>query len=218
MLSVLVFASNAGPREPSSDLHACALYFFGQIKNAFPGMASYSTRVIEPVLSDHICTRLDVYFHSYRLESITNDRNHEYNVPINVTTSTQYLLSIIQAIKGIKVEKVCFSDPEDADKTLRPLDYYLERGDPSPSHPRVSMKNMLRQFHSLDMVTQLWWAKRHEYKAAIYLRPDFRFDDRLRLMKLPPPDTIMVPDFDSFRGLNDRFAIGRPDVMVVYGI
>ena len=194
---------------------ACALVFFGQIKNVSPQQAdAFVEKVLEPLLAAF--PRVDVYFHSYKMSTMTNPRNGERNITIDVGGSTNFFLSKLRSVPGVWLKGIMFSEPEDADDSFWSVDYYLERGDPW-DNKGVSMRNLLRQFYSLDRVTQLWWHRRHDYMAVVYTRPDLMFQTTLQFPMPIPDKAILTPTFDRFNGLNDRFAMGSPEVMMIYG-
>lgn len=193
--------------------------FFGQIKNTGPEqLQSYLQMVLDPFITGQKCGRVDVYFHSYQMEEISNPRTGEDHIHLNVGESSQLLMSTLQSRQQVRWRALNFSHPEDADNSLWPLDYYLSHGDPWPENKRVSMRNLLRQFYSLDYVTRLWWSHRQDYKAVLYTRPDLLFKNKLSVTQsLDHNKLILVPEFDWHRGINDRFAVGSAEAMVVYG-
>src|SRR3546814_1478362 len=80
----------------------------------------------------------------------------------------------------------------------------------------------LRQQYSLWTVTQAFKEHKDEYAAAIYLRPDVRFLDKLDVNALSQivngnSRTIATPSWHTWHGVNDRFAMGKPADMVTYG-
>ena len=79
-----------------------------------------------------------------------------------------------------------------------------------------SLKNLLRQFHSLNQVTELLLRSGQHFDAVIYTRADLRFERRTELPK-PRAATLYTPWFGRGGGLNDRFALGDLTTMVKYG-
>src|SRR3546814_18877936 len=79
----------------------------------------------------------------------------------------------------------------------------------------------LRQQYSLWTVTQAFKEHKDEYAAAIYLRPDVRFLDKLDVNALSQivngnARTIATPSWHTWHGVNDRFAMGKPADMFTY--
>ena len=60
-------------------------------------------------------------------------------------------LRAVEAPPGtIKIKGVVVTDPQDADATYKPLDFYLAHGDPY-SNEGLSLFNSLRAFTSLEV-------------------------------------------------------------------
>jgi len=214
---VLVNVSLRLDIEEDADHHelACAIAFFGQIKNVGDDQVeSFVTMVLEPLLKAF--PHVDVYFHSYHMTTMDNPRNLERNVSIDVGGSTTLLLTRLRQVPRVSLRGLMFSEPEDADNSFWSLDYYLEKGDPW-GNKGLSMRNLLRQFYSLDQVSKLWWPRRKEYQAVVFTRPDLFFKSSLQFPMPFPKNTLFSPSFDRWKGLNDRFAMGSPEVMMLYG-
>lgn len=82
-----------------------------------------------------------------------------------------------------------------------------------------SFTNLLSQLNSLQMVTSMWKSSGHDYHAVLYLRPDVLFNcpfptDALDNLE---QDSVYVADFHHWHGLNDRFAMGSPKTIGLWG-
>jgi hypothetical protein len=181
-----------------------ALCFFGLVKNYGLVAGSVEQYVLAPLRREGY--DYDVYIHTYDQVFTSNARNGERNVYINPR-------SIATFFPGARMRR---DAPEIADR-VRPLDFYLQNGDPWPDNPRVSMINYVRQLYSLLEVTKLWSPRAAEYRYVIYLRPDVRFTSPLTLLPNLQDNQIAIPAFHSFMGCNDRFAYGRAATMKAYG-
>ena len=206
-----------------------ALCFFGQVKNIEEGHSQkLLTNVIRPLTTFY--PQIDLYLHTYNMQSFSNPRNGEHNVTIDVAASLERLITMLREmappgrvlLKGLNV-----TEPIDADRHFRPLEFYLSRGDPWDNEG-ISMLNLLRQLYSLDQVTQQWEHDKAPdyYTAVIYTRPDLLFHTRLPLVASEngtqhalSMNTLYAAPFDDELGqaLNDRFSFGTPDVMRIYG-
>jgi hypothetical protein len=114
------------------------------------------------------------------------------------------------------------------DSVITPLmKSLLRHGDPwKEPPPHTSLRNVIKQLHSLHRVTELWSEERpgDSYDLVFYLRPDVWFFNELNmtdvheaLQRRDKEAVIYVPAFHSWGGVNDRFAFGRPEVMKIYG-
>jgi hypothetical protein len=180
-----------------------ALCFFGLVKNYELVASSVEQYVLHPLRKAGYC--YDVYIHTYQQTVVHNDRNQERNASIYPSSIARYFPQAT----------IRYDTPATADR-VHPLDFYLQRGDPWPDNPRISMTNYARQLYSLKAVTALWLPHTAEYTYVIYLRPDVCFTMQLPLLPLREKQ-IAIPRFHSFKGCNDRFAYGRPATMKLYG-
>jgi hypothetical protein len=112
---------------------------------------------------------------------------------------------------------------EDGDKIKESIDFtkYRTHGDPWFNNYE-SLNNLILGLHSLNQVTQLWKNNNikygTKYDAILYLRPDVLYYKPLKLEYFYPMEenSILLPDFEQWP-VNDRLAIGPPDVMKIYG-
>ena len=217
------------PSDASQGPPRLAMCFFGQVKNiADDHIRRFMEHVVHPLMTYY--PQIDVYLHTYNMERFSNPRNGEHNVTIDVVSSLEHLVTTLRqmgppgrvSLKGLNI-----TEPLDADRHFRPLEFYLSRGDPWDNEG-ISMFNLLRQLYSLDQVTQQWESDKEPnyYTAVVYTRPDLLFHTRLPLVAsengarhILSPNSIYAAPFDDEHGqaLNDRFAFGAPDVMRIYG-
>jgi hypothetical protein len=102
---------------------------------------------------------------------------------------------------------------------------YRTHGDPwecenvSMYQKYSTLDNHIRDLYSLSKVTSLWEPMASTFDAVIYLRPDVRFTTPLKIewINQCQRGRICVPNFHLVDGWNDRFAIGKPLDMLLYG-
>ena len=147
----------ADPSDASQSPPRLAMCFFGQVKNiADDHGRKFMEHVVRPLMTYY--PQIDVYLHTYNIERFSNPRNWGHNVMIDVVSSLERLVTILRqmgppgrvSLKGLNI-----TEPLDADRHFRPLEFYLSRGDPWDNEG-ISMFNLLRQLYSLDQVTQHW--------------------------------------------------------------
>lgn len=97
---------------------------------------------------------------------------------------------------------------------------YLLHGDSWNEPHHTSLRNLLLQLHSLQEVTSLQgrYAREHgPFDVVIAVRSDLWFFNKLNIdhvrAAMQSNATVYTPAFDTWGGLNDRFAIGHPDAM-----
>lgn len=206
----------------------CALVFFGLVKNLNEShVKNFEENLLLPLLER--CASVKVYLHTYNISVFNNPRseNNEANVTIDSRSSIDLLFRHLLSYRVISLWNVSFSSPEDADDSMGPIDYYLQRGDPWPDNPNISMKYYLRQLYSLQLVTDLWAREKHGFSLVLYTRPDLYYESKLELPATIKRNTLYSPHFaypamfndriGFYSGYNDRMAIGKADVMEIYG-
>lgn len=81
----------------------------------------------------------------------------------------------------------------------------------------ASMKNLLRQYYSLEQVTHLLEQSKQNFDLVIYSRADVLYRRPVRVPEVEP-GVICTPRFAKWGGLNDRFALGDQQTMTKYGL
>ena len=109
-----------------------ALCFFGLVKNYEHVARSVETFILNPL--SKASYDQDVYIHTYNQSTTTNPRNGEENSTVTPSSILSYF-----------PQAVVKQDSPDKADNLRPLDYYLQNGDPWHDNPRVSMRHYVRQ-------------------------------------------------------------------------
>lgn len=151
----------------------------------------------------------DIYLHTYTLyRPYTNLRSNETNVQLK-NTLWKLLNPLNYSI-------------EHQDKVDRGLSFekYRTQGNPwGDTYDYSTLDNHIRSLWSLKQVTNLWKISEKVYTKIIYLRPDVLFKTPLNIewIKSPLKQTILIPEFHNVYDCNDRFAIGEPEAMLVYG-
>jgi hypothetical protein len=150
--------------------------------------------------------KYDIYLHTYNVNTpYTNIRNNEENITLD-NNLYKLLNSTIYKI----------DNQENIRKTID-FAKYRSNGDPW-SNDYKSLDNLILGLYSLNQVTQLWKNSNKTYDYIIYLRPDVKFLNPLNLsffLNLNNTN-IVLPNYDQ-HPINDRFAIGIPNVMLLYG-
>lgn len=206
--SGLLSQSSAPPRAPRY-----ALCFFGLTRSLRYTRSTIVSRVFEKLLEDN--AEYDIFLHTYNQNSISNARSGEKNETLNPNEW-----------KLLSPKRYALDDPIPfEDSVITPMMTSLLRsGDPwKEPPPHNSLRNVIKQLHSLHRVTQLWSEEMPAdyYDLVFYLRPDVWFFNDLNLTDVQEArqvgSVIYVPNFHSWGGVNDRFAFGRPEVMKLYG-
>jgi hypothetical protein len=201
----------------SSPIPRIAICFFGLMRSLHYTKQSLQTHVFD-ILREHEVA-FDVFVHTYNLNSISNSRSKEFNISLN-TNEWRRLFPLRSAIDDNDLIESTVVEP------LLPL--LLRHGDPwREKNPHTSVRNLIKQFHSLRRVTELWTNSTTDYQLVLYLRPDVWYFNDLNMTDVWAALTlssssissqfIFVPKFHSWGGVNDRFAFGPPQAMALYG-
>jgi hypothetical protein len=189
-----------------------ALCFWGLCRSTDLVLESIEQYILEPLRSAGVI--VDIYLHTYTLyRPYTNIRSEEFDIQLKNTNW-----------KLLRPKASIVDNQDTVDKKLK-LESYRTKGDPwsddmtPESTPYSTLDNHIRSLWSLKQVTSLWCKSAEAYTRVIYLRPDVLFLSPLNIKWLNKPldSTILIPDFHHVHKCNDRFAIGEPAAMKVYG-
>jgi hypothetical protein len=182
--------------------------FFGLCRSTHHTAESIKTNIYTAL--NNLNIDYDIYLHTYKIDKEYNNKwSGESNETINndnwkLLNPTNFLI-------------------ENEDDVIKELDLlkYRTHGDPWSWIGDGSFKtldNAILSLYSTYQVTQLWKNSNIQYDAILYLRPDVIYYKPLLLSYFYPPqkNTILLPDFEEWP-VNDRLAIGPPDVMEIYG-
>ncbi len=141
--------------------------------------------------------------HFNKLREVTSQRSKESGVPVDP-----------EEFRLLKCDVVEQTDQSEVDQKID-LEYIKQFGDVWRDN-FGSLTNLLRQFYSLNAVTELLLAEKCKPDLVIFSRVDVRYETPIEIPSLRP-GTLYTPWFDKYHGLNDRFALGDFETMVVYG-
>jgi hypothetical protein len=197
----------AGSRTSARKAQKIAICFFGITRN----FRRYTLDSINRMLVTPIA-RVDPAFkrfaHFNLIDSVCNPRTGEQNVTVDAPGDYEELHC--DAI-NTTIQTRLDADPQFQENFEKLKSFGDSWGDGFNS-----LRNCLRQLHSLERVTELLARSGEEFDIVIYSRVDLYFKTNLRIPKIRPR-TLYTPWFDKYRGLNDRFAIGDQRSMFAYG-
>mmetsp|Transcript_1651 Transcript_1651/g.10148 ORF Transcript_1651/g.10148 Transcript_1651/m.10148 type:complete len:326 (-) Transcript_1651:1631-2608(-) len=200
-------ASHPGDKSP----RRVALCFFGLTRSLRYVYFSILLHIVQPLMDQNIT--VDRYMHTYNLSQISNKRSKEKSA----LDLEEYRL--LEPFQGLLV-----TDQSDFLNAFNLSSMLVDNYD-TYRDDFQSMKNLACQLHSLQLVTKLWQHSGWKYDLVIYSRPDVLyvrpvvFSAILRkLYHRNPEKTWVLPQFGNIRGrMNDRFAMGLPGPMSIWG-
>lgn len=142
-------------------MRTVAVIFYGLMRNLKKTYLSIRTNIFQDLVAHDI--RYRVYLHTYQLDVLDNYRSGEHNVRLD---NDEW--------KMLQPYRYMIEDQNVVDSTL-PLDEFCQFPNPWPEDPtKNSMKNLLRQLHSLKMAWHMM-EDDPEYDAYLILRPDLLY-------------------------------------------
>jgi len=181
-----------------------AICFFGLCRSTNHTISSIDKYIYKAL--DNMNIKYDTYLHTYEINKLYNNVwSGEKNIQIN-NDNWKLLKSNKNLIEN-----------EDTISTKLNLFKYRKHGDPWNTNFK-SLDNVILSLWSQYQVTQLWKNSNIEYDAIIYLRPDVLYLKPLKIdyFNMISHNNILLPNFEEFP-INDRFAIGSPEIMTIYG-
>lgn len=184
-----------------------AVCFWGITRSLKYTHSSIKRYIFSPLTDANI--EYDIYLHTYSVDApYSNLRANEINIKLD---NEEY--------KILNSDYTCVESQDEIDRTLE-FEKYRTCGDPWPDSCEFkTLDNHIRALWSLHKVTDMWYENRKKYTHIIYCRPDVEYTKPIntKWFECDINNTIIIPNFQLADDVNDRFAIGTPDTMYVYG-
>jgi hypothetical protein len=181
-----------------------AICFFGITRN----FSKYTLDSIERCLFAEVA-RCDPHFtrfaHFNKIAEVSSKRSREAGVPVDP-----------DEFKLLNCKVAEQTDQQEVDRQIESDFQYLKQFGDLWHDDFGSLKNLLRQFYSLNAVTELLVRNQEPFDLVIFSRVDVRYESPVEIPVIHSR-TLFTPWFDKYRGLNDRFAMGDFETMVTYG-
>jgi hypothetical protein len=182
-----------------------AICFWGLCRSTKYTIDSINKNIFVPLIDNEI--KFDILLHTNTYKGLYyNTWSGEKNVQLDndawkLLNPSQYII-----------------EDQEKDDLILDLPKYRRHGDPWDQPNFNALNNFIRALWSMNKVTSLWKDKKGEYTHVIYLRSDVFYENPLLMSYFQnlQDNEILLPDFEKFP-VNDRFAIGKPDVMEIYG-
>ena len=148
-----------------------------------------------------------IFFHTYSIKSIyNNERSNEVNIKLD---NNLYKL--------LNCDFIEIENQEDVKKEINFKDY-RSKGDPWRNN-FDTLNNFILALRSKSKVCQMITKSNIDFDYIIYLRPDVQYVQPfdLNFLKLINNNTVVIPDFHWWGGVNDRFCICNNKTYKKYG-
>jgi len=204
---LLCNGKNARHTYIKDDPRKVAVCFFGLTRSLKYTLPSIKEYLFEPLNTNGI--KYEIFLHTYSIKGpYTNPRAGEDNI---ILDKNEYKL--------LKPDHYIIEDKDEVSKKLK-LKQYRKHGDPWNKDNKWNfntLNNHILYLWSQKQLTKMI-SKEKGITHIVMCRPDVRF-----MTPLDPKcftftsDSIFVPEFASYGHINDQFAIGRYEQMMIYG-
>jgi hypothetical protein len=194
-----------------------ALCFFGLTRSLKFTLASIQKYLFEPLKNHGI--RYDTFLHTYKMKKpYSNPRAGEKDLILDadeykLLEPTYHMIESKESVsKKLDLEKYrTHGNPWGKERSAIPGDF-------------STLDNHILYLWSLKQLTTMWseTKAKSRYSHIIYCRPDVLYQVPLDISWFSfSPDSkkqkILIPNFGLCGDVNDRFALGRPEQMLLYG-
>uniref|UniRef100_A0A6C0AMM1 Uncharacterized protein n=1 Tax=viral metagenome TaxID=1070528 RepID=A0A6C0AMM1_9ZZZZ len=190
-----------------------AICFFGLTRSLKLTLDSIEKYIFDPLRLHGI--RYDIFLHTYKMKTAySNPRAGEKDLILDadeykLLEPTYHMVESKEAVsKKLDLEKYrTHGNPWGKETSARPGDF-------------STLDNHILYLWSLKQLTKLWSEAKSRYSHIIYCRPDVLYQVPLDISWFsfsPKSKKIYIPNFGLCGNVNDRFALGRPEEMRLYG-
>jgi hypothetical protein len=189
-----------------------AILFYGLTRTLGKTINSIKKNLFTP-LDDNLI-KYDIFMHTYKIDGPYHNiwsREHTDNYnneDVEALLNPKYLL---------------FDNQETIINSIDFNEYYSILGydwtGMSDEKKKYVIKNMCLALYSKKQITLLFDEKINDYDYAIIVRPDTQFYNKIDINYFNELtcNNIIIPEKEWYRGCNDRFCIGKPNIISYCG-
>jgi hypothetical protein len=188
-----------------------AIIFFGLTRSLNKTIDSIKKHLFEILSMNSI--DYDIFIHHYKIFG-------SYENIWSKEKTLNYVNEDIQSLLNPKYE--LFDVQQDTIDIINFDEYYKKLGNwtgMSTTLTKLLIRNMCLALYSKKKITSLFESYKDDYDYAIIMRPDLslKSDINIEWFNELNEQNIIIPSCDGFRGCNDRFCIGTPNIVTYYG-
>lgn len=188
-----------------------AIIFYGLTKTLSRTIDSIRNNLFKPLDDNSI--EYDIFIHTYKIhgpyrncwsgESVNNYPNENIE-------------------KLLNPKHFIWDNQETIANSINFYDYYAVLGNwtgMSPTLTKYLIKNLCLALYSKKKITTLFEKYKDDYDYAIIIRPDLLLKSKIDIefFNELTNSNIIIPEAESYSGCNDRFCIGKVDIVLYYG-
>lgn len=188
-----------------------AIIFYGLSRSLNTTIHSFKNNLFNILIKNNI--DYDIFIHTYKIHG-------RYTNMWSGESIENYINEDIETILNPKY--YLYDDQNNIEKILNIENYYTYLtwgvfGD--PKLVKHLIKNYVLALYSKNKITQLFNQNIKEYDYAIICRPDMNILNEFDINYFNElnNNNIIIPEQDSYGGCNDRFCIGKPNIISLYG-
>lgn len=189
-----------------------AILFYGLTRSLGKTIDSIKTNLFIPL--DENLIHYDIFIHTYKIYGPYNNIWSDENTDNYINEDVEQILNPKYFI---------FDNQETIINNVDINEYYKKLGNWggvfSEEMTKYLIKNMYLALYSKKQITLLFDQHINEYDYAIIVRPDLEFHKKININYFNELNTnnIIIPEKDWYDGCNDRFCIGKPNIVSYYG-
>jgi len=190
-----------------------AIIFYGLTKNLSNTVISIRKNILNPLTNAHI--DYDIFIHTYKIHGKYQNTHSGEKVDNYNNENIEELL---------KPRHYIFDNQDDIIKKINFNEYYTKLGNwngysDDPEIIKYLIRNFCLALYSKKRIINVFEQYKGDYDYCIISRPDLEFKSKLdpRWLYVLTNINIIVPEKDWYYGINDRFCIGKPNIILFYG-
>lgn len=185
-----------------------AVIYFGIIRSVSQCVESIHEMILKPNMQEGV--HFTLFASLNLLDQINNPRSGEISIPVNMSDCFQ-----------LKADYYSLSLQRD-EAIANELQIARTQNDPHDNGYQ-SVRNHLHQMNALKQGwNSLKLQTQESFDYYLFLRPDLSYLDKLNIRdlawRMPNENSILLPTWHSWWGLNDRFALARPAAAERYAL
>jgi hypothetical protein len=188
-----------------------AILFYGLTRNLETTCHSIKENLLKPLNDNSI--DYDIYMHTYK---IVGEYKNEWSGESTSNYKNENIVKLLNPKYLILENQKKIVDSIDFNK------YYKQLGNwtgMTKDMTKYLIRNMCLALYSKKRITEVFDYNIKDYDYAIIIRPDIQLQHKIdvNLFNELNENNIIIPAMDSFYGCNDRFCIGKPNVISYCG-
>jgi hypothetical protein len=190
-----------------------AIIFYGLSRTLSKTVESIKKKILDPLKNNNI--DYDIFIHTYKINGSYHNEWSKESVDIYKNENIEEL---------INPDYFIYDNQEDIVNMINFDEYYTKLGtwhglSGNTDFIKYLIRNMCLALYSKKRIIEVFEKHKNVYDYCIISRPDLEFKNELDVKWFDElkNNNIIIPSNDWWHGVNDRFCIGRPEIILFYG-